>query len=172
MRTKGVSHLPTSFSFFKREYETSWILSRMYLGKCMYLQKWTIGHLGRAYFLDSLWGQDFSKYWEVAGAQSVILCEEKHVLLFACLQVAGICTTETEPQKKTLRWRDMYCSSSLSGHLLYEKRQSVKGICPMVPSQLYFKLDIHFLRTGVLIISTSSHQAVLVKKTLCFHLNT
>lgn len=72
----------------------------MYLGKCMYLQKWTIGHLGRAYFLDSVWGQDFSKYWEVAGAQSVILCEEKHVLLFACLQVAGICTTETEPQKK------------------------------------------------------------------------
>lgn len=41
----------------------------------------------------------------------------------------------------------------------------------MVPSQLYLKLDIHFLKTQVFIVSTSSLQAVLGKMTLCIHLN-
>ena len=42
----------------------------------------------------------------------------------------------------------------------------------MVPSQLYLKLDIHFLKTQAFIVSASSHQAMLGKMTLCIHLNT
>lgn len=64
------------------------------------------------------------------------------------------------------------CTSSLSEHLLYEEKTESKGSTPHGSISAPLKLDIGFLKTCVLLISVSSHQAVLlVRKTLCFNLN-
>lgn len=91
MGTKGVSHLPTNVLFFKKEYEASSILSRMYLDKNMYLQKWSIRHLGKTYFIDSLWGQNLSIHtgkWLVVSQGFHVRNSMFHVL-FASLQLGA-----------------------------------------------------------------------------------
>lgn len=113
----------------------------------------------------------FLQYWLVFSQGFHV---RNSMFFSAYLQLGGICTLKQDLKTRHyLRWgRDMYLLFSLSGHLLYGGKDRAKGVCPTIVSQLHLKLDIRFLKTWVLIISTSFHQAMLVRNTLCFHLNT
>lgn len=106
----------------------------------------------------------FLQYWLVSSQGFHV---RNSVFFSAYLQLGGICTLKQDLKTRHyLRWRrDMHLLFPPSGHLYGGKTES-KGSMSHGSISASLKIGHLFLKTWVLIISTSSHQAMLVRNTL------